>query len=156
MGPRQLQSQTERVGGLHGLSPFEVMVLPSFFPLFQTLWPKPKILQCKMTDPTDSQCHLSGTSSLVIRMNWHRLYLKRMNHYRMGCKCLFILTGQNKKEMSENTISYWFCEVIKRAYQSSGKDNFLSQYCANEVRRRAPTLLFKRNFAVDLVLKIGF
>ena len=68
-------------------------------------------------------------------------------------RCLFISTDQDKKELSKNTISFWLCEVTKRVYQSSDREDALPQYCTHEVWRIAPTLLFKRNLAVNQVLK---
>ena len=52
-----------------------------------------------------------------------QLYLKRTEQFRPGCKCLFISTGRNKKEVLKNTISFWLHEVMKRAYQSSAEDS---------------------------------
>ena len=57
--------------------------------------------------------------------------------------------------VSENTISFWLCEIIKRAYQSSGEEDKALKILAHEVRGIAPSLLFRRNFVVDQVLRAG-
>ena len=84
-----------------------------------------------------------------------RQYLKRTRQLRPACNRLFIATGRNKKEVSKNTISFWLREVIKKAYHSSEGGVDLPRVRAHEVRGIAPSLLFKRNFAVEQVLKAG-
>ena len=85
-----------------------------------------------------------------------RLYLKRTQPLRSSDHGrLFLATGRNKKEVSKNTISFWLRETIKRAYQSSGEEDTAPKIRAHEVRGIAPTLLFRRNFAVDQVLRAG-
>ena len=57
--------------------------------------------------------------------------------------------------MSKNTVSFWLRETIKKAYQSSGEEDNALRIRTHEVRGIAPTLLFRRNFAVDQVLRAG-
>ena len=68
---------------------------------------------------------------------------------------LFISTGRTKKEVSKNTISYWLRKAITKAYESSEGEPLAPRIRAHEVLGIAPTLLFRRNFAVDQVLKVG-
>lgn len=85
-----------------------------------------------------------------------RLYLKRTRPLRSKEQGrLFLATGRSKKEVSKNTISYWLRETIRRAYQTSEQDVNVPRIRAHEVRGIAPTLLFKRNFAVEQVLRAG-
>ena len=59
------------------------------------------------------------------------LYLKRTLQFRPSCK-LLISTGQNEKEVSTNTFSFWFHEVIERAYQSVDREDSLPWYWAHK------------------------
>ena len=84
-----------------------------------------------------------------------QLYLKRTKQYQPDCKCLVISTGWNKKKVSKNTISFWLHEVIEWVNQSSEGEDPLPRYCAHEIKGIAPTMLFRRNFTMDQVLKAG-
>ena len=85
-----------------------------------------------------------------------RAYLRRTEPLRSKDQGrLFISTGRTKKEVSKNTISYWLRETITKAYESSEGEPMTPRIRAHEVRGIAPTLLFRRNFAVDQVLKAG-
>ena len=81
-----------------------------------------------------------------------RAYLRRTEPLRSKDQGrLFISTGQTKKEVSKNTIPYWLREMITKAYESSEGEPLAPRIRAHEVREIAPTLLFRRNFAVDQV-----
>ena len=82
-------------------------------------------------------------------------YLKRTQQFRPGCRCLFISTAWDNEVLLKNTISFWLCEMIMTAYRSSGREDSLSQYQSHEIWGIASTLLFKRNSAVEQVLKAG-
>ena len=85
-----------------------------------------------------------------------RLYLKRTLPLRSGQQGrLFLSTGRSKKVVSKNTISFWLRETIRRAYEASGQETNTLRVRAHEVRGIAPTLLFRRNFAVEQVLRAG-
>ena len=85
-----------------------------------------------------------------------RLYLKRTKPLRSTEQGrLFLSTGRVKKEVSKNTISFWLRETIRGAYQSSGQEGSAPRIRAPGVRGIAPTLLFRRNFAVGQVLRAG-
>ena len=66
-----------------------------------------------------------------------------------------IATGRTKKEVSKNTVSFWLRKVISLAYQLSGKPLPSPSPLARETRGIAPSLLFKKNYAVSQVLKAG-
>ena len=56
--------------------------------------------------------------------------------------------------MSKNTISFWIREVIRKAYVSSGED-LPPRIRAHETHGIAPSVAFKRNFAVGQVMRAG-
>ena len=59
------------------------------------------------------------------------------------------------KEISKNTVSFWLRKTISRAYQLSGRSVPDPPPRARETQGMAPSLLFKKNFAVSQVLKAG-
>ena len=59
------------------------------------------------------------------------------------------------KEIAKNTVSFWLQKMISRAYQLSGRSVPDPPPRARETRGIAPSLLFKKNLAVDQVLKAG-
>ena len=83
-----------------------------------------------------------------------KYYLARTAQHRPRCKRLFVASGRTKKEISKNTVSFWLCRVISLAYQLSGKP-LPTPPLARETRSIAPSLLFKKNYAVSQVLKAG-
>ena len=84
-----------------------------------------------------------------------RRYLDRTAAHRPRCERLFVTTGRSKKEISKTTVSFWLRKTISRAYQLSGTEQPVAALRARETRGIAPSLLFKKNFAVDQVLKAG-
>ena len=70
--------------------------------------------------------------------------------HRPLCRRLFVTTGRTK-----NTVSFWLRRVISLAYQLSGKPLPTASPLARETRGIAPSLLFKKNYAVSQVLKAG-
>ena len=64
--------------------------------------------------------------------------------------------GMLKKMVSCNTISFWLWSLISFAHSSALEENCWSLGVrANEVRKVAVSLLFKRNCVVHWVLKAG-
>ena len=55
----------------------------------------------------------------------------------------------------KNTVSFWLRNTISRAYQVSGRSIPDPPPRARETQSIAPSLLFKKNFSVDQVLKAG-
>ena len=54
-----------------------------------------------------------------------------------------------------NTVSFWLRRVISLAYQLPGKPLPTPSPLAQETRGIAPSLLFKKNYAISQVLKAG-
>ena len=84
-----------------------------------------------------------------------RCYLDRTAAHRPRCDRLFITAGLSKKEISKTTVSFWLRKTVSRAYELSGTALPVPAPRARETRGIAPSLLFKKNFAVDQVLKAG-
>ena len=71
------------------------------------------------------------------------------------CERLFVTAGRSKKEISKTTVSFWLRKTISRAYELSGTALPVPAPRARETRGIAPSILFRKNFAVDQVLKAG-
>ena len=71
------------------------------------------------------------------------------------CERLFVTAGRSEKEISKTTVFFWLRKTILRAYELSGMEQLVPAPRARETRGIAPSLLFKKNFAVDQVLKAG-
>ena len=84
-----------------------------------------------------------------------RRYLDRTAAHRPRCERLFVTAGRSTKEIVKNTVSFWLQKMISRAYQLSGRSVPDPPPRARETRGIAPSLLFKKNFAVDQALKAG-
>ena len=84
-----------------------------------------------------------------------RFYLDRTAAHRPLCKRLFVTAGRSKKEISKTTVSFWLRKTISRAYELSGTEKPVPAPRARVTRGIALSLLFKKNFAVDQVLKAG-
>ena len=84
-----------------------------------------------------------------------RRYLDCTAAHRPRCDRLFVTAGHSKKEISKTTVSFWLRKTISRAYELSGTALPVPAPQARETRGIAPSLLFKKNFAVDQVLKAG-
>ena len=82
-------------------------------------------------------------------------YLDRTAAHRPRCERLFVTAWRSKKEMSKTTVSFWLRKMVSRAYELSGTEQPVPATRARETRGIAPSLLFKKNFAVDQVLKAG-
>ena len=83
-----------------------------------------------------------------------RRYLDCTAAHRPHCKRLFVTAGHSKK-ISKISVSFWLRKTISRAYQLSGVAQPVPAPRARETRGIVPSLLFKKNFAVDQVLKVG-
>ena len=67
---------------------------------------------------------------------------------------LFLSTGATRKEISKNSVSYWLLQVISRANTEAGEEP-PQRPCARKTRGIGLSLLFKKNFSVEAVLKAG-
>ena len=84
-----------------------------------------------------------------------KVYLDRTAPHRPRCERLFVTAGRSKKEISKTTVSFWLRKTISRAYELSGTALPVPAPRARETRGIAPSILFRKNFAVDRVLKAG-
>ena len=84
-----------------------------------------------------------------------RRYLDRTAAHRLRCERLFVTAGRSKKEISKTSVNFWLRKMISRAYQLLGTEQPVPDPRARETCGIAPSLLFKKNFAVDQVLKAG-
>ena len=82
-------------------------------------------------------------------------YLDCTDAHRLLCERLFVTAARSKKEISKTTVSFWLRKMISRAYELSGTEQPVPAPRAREARGITPSLLFKKNFAVDQVLKAG-
>ena len=84
-----------------------------------------------------------------------RRYFDRTSAHRPCRVRLFVTAGRSKKEISKTTVYFWLRKTISRAYQLSGTEQPVPAPRARETRGIALSLLFKKNFAVDQMLKAG-
>ena len=84
-----------------------------------------------------------------------KVYLDRTASYRPRCERLFVTAGRSKKEIAKTTVSFWLRKTISRTYELSGTALPVPAPRARETRGIAPSILFRKNFAVDQVLKAG-
>ena len=84
-----------------------------------------------------------------------KVYLDRTAPHRPRCERLFVTAGRSKKEISKTTVSFWLRKTTSRAYELSGTALPVPAPRARETRGIAPSILFRKNFAVDQVLKAG-
>ena len=105
------------------------------------------------TVPTLSNAGTNRNGRLLCPVRVVRCYLNLTASHRPQCERLFVTAGRNTKEIAKNTVSFWLQKTISRAYQLSGIYIPDPPPRAWETRGIAPSLLFKKNFAVDQVLK---
>ena len=84
-----------------------------------------------------------------------KVYLDRTAPHRPRCERLFVTTGRSKKEISKTTVSFWLRKMISCAYELFGTALPVPAPQARETRGIAPSILSRKNFAVDQVLKAG-
>ena len=101
----------------------------------------------------NSSTNRNGRLSCPVRAV--RCYLDRTATHRPRCERLFVAAGRSTKEISKNTVSFGLRKMISRAYQLSGRSVPDPPPRARKTRGIAPSLLFKKNFAVAQVLKAG-
>ena len=102
------------------------------------------------TVPALSKSSRSPNGRLLCLVRAVKCYLNCTSQHRPRCKRLFVTSGRTRKE-----ISFWLRKVISLAYQLSGKP--LPSPCplAGKTCGIAPSLLFKKNYAISQVLKAG-
>ena len=117
---------------------------PSLDPRFQSF-----------TVPALPMLSRSPNGRLLCPVRAVKYYLTCTAQHCPRCEHLFVTSGRTKKEISKNTISFWLQKVISRAYQLSGKALPAPSPLARETGSIAPSLLFKKNYAVSQFLKAG-
>ena len=68
---------------------------------------------------------------------------------------VFFTAGSSKNEISKTSVSFWLWLSIPRAYRLFGTEQPVPAPRARLIRGITPSLLFKKYFAVDQVLKAG-
>ena len=84
-----------------------------------------------------------------------KVYLDCTASHRPRCERLFVTAGRSKKEIAKTMVSFWLRLAISRAYELSGTALPVPAPWARETHGIAPSILFRKNFAVDQVLKAG-
>ena len=84
-----------------------------------------------------------------------KVYLDRTASHCPRCERLFVTAGRSKKEIAKTTVFFWLRKTISGAYELSGTALPVPAPRARETRGIAPSILFRKNFAVDQVLKAG-
>ena len=156
-------ASAKRIGELHALS-YRVShsrgwgkVSFSFVPGFVANTQDPSSLAPRLegfTVPALPNARNNRNGRLLCPVRAVMCYLDRTAAHRPCCERLFVTAGRSKK-ISKTTVSFWLRKLISRAYQLSGTEQAVPAPRARETRGIAPSLFFKKNFAVDQVLKAG-
>ena len=107
------------------------------------------------TVPALTNARKNRNGRLLCPVRAVKVYLDRTAPHRPRCEQLFVTAGRSKKEISKTTVSFWLRKTISRAYELSGTALPVPAPRARETRGIAPSILFRKNFAVDQVLKAG-
>ena len=107
------------------------------------------------TVPALTNARKNRNGRLLCPVRAVKVYLDRTATHRPRCERLFVTAGRSKKEISKTTVSFWLRKTISRAYELSGTALPVPAPRARETRGIAPSILFRKNFAVDQVLKAG-
>ena len=155
-------ASSKRVGELHGLS-YRVSHTRRWKEMSFGFVPG---FVAKTQDPSTSDPRFEGFTVPALPRDGHgedarllcpvralRRYLDMTASCRPTCERLFVSTGESKREISKNSISHWIRRVISRAYEETGGS--IPRPLARETRGIGPSLLFKKNFSVENVLKAG-
>ena len=157
-------ASAKRIGELHALS-YRVAhyrgwaeVSFSFVPGFVAKTQDPTSLAPQFegfTVPALPNAKNNRNGRLLCPVRAVRRYLDRTAAHRPQCERFFVTAGRSKKEISKTTVSFWLRKTISRAYELSSTELPVPAPRARETRGIAPSLLFKKNFAVDQALKAG-
>ena len=107
------------------------------------------------TVPALTNARKNRNGRLLCPVRAVKVYLDRTAPHRPRCERLFVTAGRSKKEISKTTVSFWLQKTISRAYELSGTALPVPAPRARETRGIAPSILFRKNFAVDQGLKAG-
>ena len=156
-------SSAKRIGELHALSHRVshsrgwAEVSFSFVPGFVVKTQDPSSLAPRFEGfsvPALPNARNNRNGRLLCPVRAVRCYLDRTAAHRPLCEWLFVTAGRGKEEISKTTVS-WLRKTISCAYELSGTEQTVPAPRARETRDIALSLLFKKNFAVDQVLKAG-
>ena len=107
------------------------------------------------TVPALSNASTNRSGRLLCPVRVVKCYLDRTAVHRPRCERLFVTAGRSTKETAKNTVSFWLRKTTSRVYQLSGRSVPDPPLRAWETWGIAPSLLFKKNFAVDQGFKAG-
>ena len=107
------------------------------------------------TVPALTNARKNRNGRLLCPVRAVKVYLDHTALHRPRCERLFVTAGRSKKEISKTTVSFWLRKTISRAYELSGIALPVPAPRARKTRGIAPSILFRKNFAVDQVLKAG-
>ena len=107
------------------------------------------------TVPALTNARKNRNGRLLCPVRAVKVCLDRTAPHRPRCERLFVTAGRSKKEISKTTVSFWLRKTISRAYELFGTALPVPAPRARETRGIAPSILFRKNFAVDQVLKAG-
>ena len=151
-------ASAKRIGELHALS-YRIShsrdwaeVSFSFVPGFVAKTQDPSSLAPRFegfTVPALPNARKNCDGRLLCPVRAVRCYLDRTAAHRPRCERLFVTAGRSKKEISKTTVSFWLRKTISCAYELSGTEQPVPAPRARETRGIAPSLLLKKNFAVD-------
>ena len=155
-------ASSKRVGELHGLS-FRVSHTRGWKEMSFVFVPG---FVAKTQDPSSADPRFEGFSIPALPRHGHgsdsrllcpvralRRYLDMTASSRPACERLFVSPGESRREISKNSISYWIRRVISRAHSEAGDP--VPRPLARETRGIGPSLLFKKNYSVESVLRAG-
>ena len=153
-------ASSKRIGELHGLS-FRVSHSSNWRSVGLTFVPS---FVAKNQDPSSSDSRFEGfvipklprdqaDAKLLCPVRALRRYLDMTEPFRPRFERLWLSTGVSKRKISKNSISFWILQVISRAYAEA--EDAPPRPRARELRGLGPSLLFKKNFTVEAVLKAG-
>ena len=156
-------ASAKRIGELHALS-YRVSharnwveVSFSFVPGFVAKTQDPSSFAPRFegfTVPALPNARNNRNGRLLCSVRAVRCYLDCTAAHRPRREQLFATAGRSKREISKTTVS-WLRKMISRAYELPGTEQPVPAPRARETCGIAPSLLFKKNFAVDQVLKVG-
>ena len=107
------------------------------------------------TVPALTNARKNRNGRLLCPVRAVKVYLDPTAPHRPRCERLFVTAGRSKKEISKTTVSFWLRKTISRAYELSGTALPVPAPRARETHGIAPSILFRKNFAVGQVLKAG-
>ena len=112
----------------------------------------------KTQDPSTSDARFEGEghgqeARLLCLIRALRRYMDMAAASHPACERLFVSPGGSRHEINKNSISHWIRRVISRTHSEAG--DLVSRPRARETRGLGPSLLFKKNYSVEAMLRAG-